>query len=134
MTRPLCHARVDEVYSLVSAPKLRRTGIVEVEGIIARHTLLKKRLDMHRGDVLEMLAELPSGFHAPEHRGWSVAEMILDRHGTMWTTEMPTIEKLCVLGIGLGLAHWCSPRSTWSRLPGGLPYIVVELQHRLILQ
>lgn len=125
--RLLTHGRVVDTYRRVSAPPGRTLGVTEVSGITSKHTLIAKRLEKWSGEVRNMLAELPDGFHAPRHSGWGISQMIIDRHGTMWTDSLLVIEMLCVLGIGTGLARWCEPdRSKWAET-GGFPYFVVQL-------
>lgn len=125
--RLLHHGRVTDVYRFVSAPKHRTQGVITVEGVQDRHTLLEKRLAMYRTDVVEMLGELPAGFHRPEHQGWGFGMLVMDRHGVVWATDMEVLERLCVLGIGLGVAEWCNQRSDWHRT-GGFPYFVCDLR------
>lgn len=132
--RLLTHSRVEETYRRVSAERGTTIGTVEVSGIMFRHTLKEKRVGMERLSVLEMLGELPLPFRTslePGGKGgWSVVRMVVDVHGTLWTGEMSTVEKLCVLGIAAGYGRWCEPdRSRWERkFPGGLPYYVVDLR------
>jgi hypothetical protein len=37
------------------------------------------------------------------------------------------MEQLFQLGIGLGLAKWQLPPEMWGVLPGGMPYVVIEV-------
>jgi hypothetical protein len=40
---------------------------------------------------------------------------------------MTDVEKLVALGMASGLVSFCAPRDKWDRLPGGLPYVRVEI-------
>ena len=41
------------------------------------------------------------------------------------------MEQLFVLGMGLGLVKYGLPRSMWNVLPGGMPYISIDLLSEL---
>jgi hypothetical protein len=127
MERKLTHSRVTEVYAACTAPRWTRMGTTEVGGAIASHTLLDRRLTRDRAAIVEMAGALPAGFRADGGGGGSMAAMVLDAEGVVWTTEMPTVEKLAVLLIGARVAHWTVPRARWHRLPGGLPYLTVTM-------
>ena len=127
MPRLLTHQRVNFVFDKCDAPKKVRIGTIEISGISSTWTLLEHRLGEYREAIVEMLGELPDGFHAPYHEGWSVGRMIIDNRGLVWTTDMATVEKLCVLGIASKLGNFCAPRDKWHLLPYKLPYIVFHL-------
>ena len=98
--------------------------IVKVEGIMNTFGLHRERLESHREEVAAMLAQLPDTSHAKSGGGMSFLNACVDRDGVQWG-EHRNMEVLFVLGVGLGLAKWCLPRSMWSALPGGMPYVVV---------
>lgn len=95
------------------------------QGIIHDVAFHPERLESHRGEVREMLAELDDSFKQTGGGGMSFLNMCMDRHGEQWTGLHQTQEQLCLLGIALGLARWVLPREMWQVLPGGMPYLVV---------
>lgn len=130
--RRLTHQRVRDVYRFCSAPRQKRTGIVEIEGISSKHTMTVRRVELRALEIRDMLGDLPDAFRRgdrPEHKqGWSVGQMIIDRHGTLWTQDFETIEMLCVLGLAAGVGGWCErDRARWARFPYGLPYFYVDI-------
>ena len=130
--RRLTHQRVVECYGRCAAPAQKRLGVVTVRGIVAEHTLVARRLELEERAVREMLEELPDGFRAgPEaHRGGgSVAQMVVDRHGIMWTQDLAVVERLVVLAIATRQGRFVvEDRAKWARLPGGFPYFCTTLR------
>jgi len=98
---------------------------VIVEGLVRTFALHKGRLESHRTEVTNMLLNLPSPFMKSSGGGFTFLNMPSDKKGNLWGEQI-TAEFLLILGIGLGLAEYCAPRSMWSILPGGVPYIVVN--------
>lgn len=74
-----------------------------------------------------MLADLPDEFMQEKGGGWSFLNMCMTKDGEQWG-EHPNMEELMVLGCGLGLMKLQLPRAVWSSLPGGVPYLSVNLQ------
>lgn len=97
---------------------------VVVKGILRTFALHRGRLENIRGTVKEILLNLPRTFMKSVGGGHSFLDMPSDKEGNRWG-EQPTAEALLVLGIGLGLAEYCAPRSMWGSLPGRVPYIAV---------
>jgi hypothetical protein len=100
---------------------------VMVEGWLAKHTFAIAVLHKYREDIIRMLLSLPAGFRADVLEGGSVGLMIRRGDGTVWSAEMSDIEKLVALGIASGLMTFNAPRDKWHRLPGGLPYVRIEI-------
>lgn len=117
-----CLLNEDEIVD--NAPK-DGIEIVKVEGIVHKFGLHKERLESHREDVAAMLDQLPDSFHAKSGGGMSFLNACVDKNDHQWG-EHRNMEALFVLGIGLGLAKWCLPRSMWSALPGGMPYVAIN--------
>jgi hypothetical protein len=100
---------------------------IEVEGIVSKFGFDPKRVTSHSADIGDLLAELPDNFHVSKGGGWSFLNACEDRHGNLWTGEHRTMEHLFCLGIAAGKAQWLLPRDMWSALPGGMPYVSVNL-------
>jgi|SRR5690606_34870302 len=98
-------------------------GSVIVRGIVHTFAMDPQKLEKQRETVTNVIKEVVSdAFFVGKGGGWSSLNLCLDRQGDQWC-ERPTMEALCVLSIGLGLAKWCLPRDLWPVLPGGMPYI-----------
>ena len=95
---------------------------VKVEGLTRIVAFHPGRLAEHRAEIERYLALLPDAFHD----GWTFLNMCTDRHGVQWTDFHTAMEDLVVLGMAIGKVSYCAPRSTWSVLPGGVPYVKVE--------
>lgn len=99
---------------------------VKVEAITGTFGFHRDRLEAHREQVLSWLNELPLEFLTGSTGGgggWTFLNLCNRRDGTQWTGLHSTMQELCALAIGLGLAHWLMPRDMWDVLPGGMPYV-----------
>ena len=97
---------------------------VIVEGVVQKFGLHKQRLESHRSEVAELLAELPDEFS--KGGGWSFLNMCNTKDGVQWG-EHRNMEQLMVLGVWLGLMRFAFPRDMWIVLPGGVPYVSVAM-------
>lgn len=94
------------------------------EGIVSKFGFHPERLEGHRAEVVELLAQLPDGFNEETGGGWSFLMAAEDREGNQWG-EHTNMEQLFTLGMGLGRVKCQLPRDMWSALPGGMPYYVI---------
>lgn len=99
---------------------------VIVDGIFRKFGLHKQRLESHRSEVSEMLTDLPDQFMQGKGGGWSFLNMCMTKDGNQWG-EHRNMEELMVLGCGLGLVELQLPREMWAALPGGVPYLSVNI-------
>ena len=82
-------------------------------------------LQKHEGEIFEALKELPHEFmQSSGEGGWSFLNSCIDRHGRQWG-EHQDADMLIALGRAIGKAKWLFRREYWSRLPGGMPYLIV---------
>lgn len=102
---------------------------VVAEGIRGDFGLHPERLELCRPLVTAWLREFPAEFHKGGGGGASFLRLCYRKGGVQWG-EHKDMEALCVLAIALGLARWCAPRTMWKVLPGGMPYIVFDLDDR----
>jgi hypothetical protein len=124
----LTEARVKHIYSEAYREESMRVGTTLVEGWILKHTLSIRILQKYREDIIKLLLCLPSGFRVDVKGGGSVSVLIFRDNGTQWTEDMSSVERLIVLGMGVGLVSFNVPdRSRWHKLPGGLPYVRVDI-------
>jgi len=124
----LTSQRVDELF----AQCLHRGGKdgtpVRLQGIKERVVLHAGRLKARRKEIAALLAQMPDQFRAEQNGGgggWSLLSGHLDRHGNHWA-EHATIERLFLLGMGIGKVEYFMPRKAWHALPGGMPYYVIK--------
>jgi hypothetical protein len=101
------------------------TERVVAEGIVSTVGFHPRRLEGHRKDIEEMLAELPDSFMASKGAGASFLNACLDRNGRQWTGLHQTMEQLFQLGLAIGRVTACVSREMWHLLPGGMPYYTV---------
>ena len=111
---------------LACVPKEPPGEQIEVEGIVHQWVLETDPLEENRAAVHEMLRQLPERFFEDGGHGWSFLNACVTNDDHLWTSEHLTMEKLFVLGIGLGVAKPCLPREYWPSMPGGMPYYVVS--------
>jgi len=95
-----------------------------IECVLHKFGFHPDRLESHRQDVRNMLADLPNEFHSSGGGGWSFLNACMDKDGNQWG-EHHSIEKLLALGIALNDAKILIARERWNLFPGGMPYFSV---------
>jgi hypothetical protein len=100
------------------------TGYISAEGIFSTFGFHPDRLESHRQDIEEMLAQLPDSFQEASGGGMTFLNACLDKAGNQWGDHIH-MEQLFCLGIGIGKVKYLMPRDMWDVLPGGMPYCVV---------
>lgn len=98
---------------------------VIADGITCTFGFHPKRLSEQRELIRDMLKEMPSDFQKDGGGGTSFLNLCMDRNGNHWA-EHSTMAQLVALGIGVGMASYPMPRSMWSVLPGGMPYVSID--------
>jgi hypothetical protein len=112
------------------------SNAVLVEGINAKFGLHPERLESHRLAIKEILLEMPDAFHMVREEtpdgggGMSFLNLCVDKKGEQWA-EHPTMQNLVCLAAGLNMARTPLPREMWNALPGGMPYIVFDVEGKL---
>jgi hypothetical protein len=96
-------------------------------GIMNDWAFHPQRLESHRQDVHDMLAELPHEFRESEGGGWSFLNACMRSDGEQWTGFHQVMDHLFSLGQALGLVDTVLPRDLWPVLPGGMPYYMVKM-------
>ncbi len=99
---------------------------VVAEGIVRNVGFHPGRLEEHRQEIHDLLAELPDDFKVSGNGGMSFLNACMDRHGNQWTGMHLTQEQLFQLGIAIDEVACLLPREAWALLPGGMPYYVVK--------
>jgi hypothetical protein len=99
---------------------------VEVEVVMARLGFHPERVESHREEIREMLAELPESFREEVGGGWSFLQACETKDGKHWG-EHSNIDQLLALGIATGQAKILMPRDMWGIFPGGMPYFAIKI-------
>lgn len=100
--------------------------VVFVSGIVHNFGLHKDRLESHREEVKSILEKMPSQFHKGTGDGWSFLNLCHDKGHNQWGEHIHA-ETLFALASGLGMGKFTLPREMWDILPGGMPYIVFDV-------
>lgn len=95
------------------------------EGV--RFALHPGRLKQYNTEIEDLLRQLPEPFFAEKGGGWSFLNMCMRRNGTQWTSLHSEQEKLLILGLASKKMAYALPRQLWAGLPGGMPYIRIEI-------
>jgi len=104
----------------------RPKDCVLVEGLVNNFIFHPGRLEEKRGDIKELLEMMPPEFFKETGGGMSFLKLPFDKNGNQWG-EQPTAELLVAAGIAAGYVSYCLPREMWAMMPGGVPYIVIDL-------
>lgn len=99
---------------------------VKVTGALTTFAFNPTRLEAHREDVKSMLSELSDVFMVGEGGGMSLMQMPFTKNGTQYG-EQRDADFLYALGNALGYCSYCLPRQFWPALPGGMPYVQIDL-------
>lgn len=123
---------VDTVFRdcLVTAVSEDPAECLVVEGIVISVGFAPPKLESYREKITRWLRQLPIGYQPISEGGgggWSFLMACDDRFGNQWTGLHQRMEQLFMLGIGLGLVSYCADREFWNVLPGGMPYLLVDL-------
>jgi hypothetical protein len=96
-------------------------------GKIVEGVSLKARLDVsgREDEIGALLNQLPTDFVKSEGGGASFLAGCKNRNGEFWTDFHMIMDMLFILGIAAEQAEFVMPRSVWSALPDGMPYIAV---------
>ena len=88
-----------------------------------------ERIEKHRQEIREMLLQLPEGFFKDKGGGASFLQAACAKDGELWTEFHTEVEKLCLLGFASKQMRMLTPDAEiWPMLPGGMPYLRVEIE------
>lgn len=100
---------------------------VQVDGIVHAYLINKAKVETHEEEVRAWLAQMDPNFHRQTGGGWSFLNLCNTKDGVLWTGSHQTMEMLVCMGIALGLVRYSMPKELWAILPGGMPYIEIDL-------
>jgi hypothetical protein len=120
-----CLYTAEEVEGLPEgeAPK----GCVMIDGITTKFGLHPKRLESYRTVIADYLSQLPDSFKKSSGGGMSFLNACNLEDGTQWTGMHKRMEELFSMGIGLGIVNYALPRELWQTMPGGMPYLIIDM-------
>jgi len=99
----------------------------EAHGLTCNVGFHPERLESHRAEVVGYLSNLPNSFKKTGGGGMSFLNACNDKNGTQWTDFHKIMEELFLLGSGLKIVSFPIPRELWDVLPGGMPYVTVDV-------
>jgi len=101
--------------------------MIEVEGVRSKFGFHPRRIKTHENQIIEFLQELPPQFHKNSGGGWSFLNLCNTKDGEQWTGFHLRMEQLVCLGMAIGKMKYLLPKEVWSALPGGMPYVMIDL-------
>lgn len=96
------------------------------EGVMLRTGFHPGRLQSHEQKIIDILSELPDDFKSSGGGGMSFLNLCMDKTGHQWG-EHRNCDQLIALGNAIGKVKFPLPREVWSSLPGGVPYLMIDL-------
>lgn len=103
-------------------------GAVIVEGVIGGFGFHPERLDEKRELIVNIAKQLPTEFQVSRGGGWSFLNLCETKDGDQWTGLHRICNELICLLKALRMADWLLPREMWKTLPGGVPYLSINLE------
>ena len=96
---------------------------IAIEGITMDVGLHAGRVAGHKAEIRELVDQVPEIFK----NGMTFLNLCEDKDGNQWTGMHLAMQELVFLGIAAGYMKYCAPKDMWSILPGGMPYVQVNL-------
>lgn len=124
-----CLHNDDEVPADGSLPE----SAVVVETFRGKIGLHRDRLEARREEVAGVVRLLEPAFRCTGEgagQGMSFLRLPFLADGEHWA-EHQTCNELLGLAFGLGMGGFCCQRELWSSLPGGMPYLWLDADHKV---
>lgn len=99
-----------------------------ISGVRIKAGFNRDKVTANRDNILSMLSCLPKEFHAFKGGGWTFLNLCVDADGRQWTDFHQMCDMLVCLGIAIGAVKFLLAREFWQCFPGGMPYVVVDIQ------
>lgn len=123
----LTSENVEAVFKDCLAESAERATQV-IRGVVIQACFNRDKVTANRDNILSMLSCLPHEFHAVGGGGWSFLNLCVTADGTWWTDLHQMCDKLLTLGIAICAVKFVFQRGLWQCFPGGMPYVVVDIQ------
>lgn len=104
-------------------------GGVKAEGVLRTFVFHPQRLQEHKTEIVELLKEVAPEFHYNSGGGFTFLKLPWDKHDNHWGEHL-NAEQLVVLGLAVRHVAYCLPRTVWSALPGGMPYLMINVDEQ----
>lgn len=101
---------------------------IMVTGIKNNFAFHPDRLENTRERVTNWCNELEDEFFTGKGGGSSFLNICVTKNGSVWG-EHSDCEALMCLAIGLGIMNYCIGKEFWQGLPGGMPYLKINLNN-----
>ena len=101
------------------------TNHVAVKGVRLNIGFNPERLEKHKQDIELMLGQLPDEFKKETGGGYTFLNACVTVNKNQWG-EHENVDELLVLGLAIKKVEFLMPREDWKKLPGGMPYFVVN--------
>lgn len=95
---------------------------IKVMGIVRNFGFNPDRIAKHKQEIKEMLDQIEN---LPEGISFLAFGVCKDSGSNLWGGHV-NFEQLIVLGIAAGYLYYPLPRTAWSALPGGVPYVCYD--------
>lgn len=102
---------------------------IAAQGLRCMVALHPGRVAKHKEEVKKILSNLGDEFMIEKGGGTSFLNMCMDKNGNQWG-EHPDMDELVMLGVACGFVSFPIPKDLWMTLPGGMPYIAVDLRDK----
>lgn len=99
-----------------------------VKGVSMSVAFDEQKVEAHKEDIIAMLSQTATEFHASGGGGWSFLNLCIDSTGTQWTDFHLMVDELICLGLAIDAVEFTfKQRELWQCLPGGMPYITIKI-------
>ena len=87
--------------------------MLPVQSVRDAENFHRERVEQARGEILALLAQLPSAFR--ESTGERSTQACLDRYGVQWTRLEYQVGWLIAMGVAVGAAEILGETSSWPQ-------------------
>ncbi|MCM1152491.1 MAG: hypothetical protein NC328_02405 [Muribaculum sp.] len=99
-----------------------------VKGVNMSAAFDKQKVEAHKEDIIAMLSQTPTEFHASGGSGWTFLNLCIDNNATQWTDFHHKVDELVCLGLAIEAVEFTiKQRELWQCFPGGMPYITIKI-------
>lgn len=100
----------------------KKYNLTPVNAVMINIALHTGRVEKYRQLVIDCINNVDPKFA----KGYSFLALCEDREGRQWG-EHRNADELIALAMALGMCKFCADRSLWSRMPGGVPYLYLNV-------
>jgi hypothetical protein len=119
--------KVLKIFDEVLFREGKSTSVKEVVAVASVVRFDADKLKEKESDIVSLLAEMPDSFKKSGGGGMSFLELCMDKNGHQWADLHQTMDILVALGLAIGKVEFCLSREYWNVLPGGMPYVAIDV-------